>query len=484
MAYKWRALIAVCFGSYMATMDFSIVNVALPTLSKEFDKSPDVVVWATLTSNLVVTGLTLTAGRLGDLFGRKRVYVLGWVIFTIGMGVAGLAQSIEQLIAFRFFQAIGVSLALGNGNAIVADAFPEAERGTALGTTGAVVGAGLMTGPILGGLLLSTAGWQAIFWMRVPVGILAMVMALWLVRPSQAHGGERKVDIPGAAFLFATLSTLVLAVNRGQKWGWESPTILGLFAVAAISLVIFLRVESRSSSPVLSLGLFKRRAFTIPVLSLVLNFSGQAAVTFLMPFYLINARGYGSGHTGLIIATVPAMMLVLSPFAGRVSDRWGFRHQTTLGLALVTAGLATLATLEIDTPTYLVLPRLALVGIGAAIFQSPNSASILGAVPRSMLGTASAAVATSRNIGNAAGLALASTILVGVAEASAGFSATRVDRLPADALLDGVRMAFIAAACFSSTAVVASLFRGGREAAEAVVSAPTAAVASGAGRKE
>src|SRR3990167_8881937 len=133
MSYKWRALIAVCFGSYMATMDVSIVNVALPTLSKEFDRSPDVVVWATLVSNLVVTGLTLTAGRLGDLFGRKRVYILGWVIFTTGMGTASIAQTIGQLIAFRFFQAIGVSLALGNGNAIVVDAFPEHERGQALG---------------------------------------------------------------------------------------------------------------------------------------------------------------------------------------------------------------------------------------------------------------------------------------------------------------------------------------------------------------
>jgi MFS family permease len=182
-----------------------------------------------------------------------------------------------------------------------------------------------------------------------------------------------------------------------------------------------------------------------------------------MPFYLINVRGYGSGQAGLVIATVPAMMLLISPFAGRFADRTGFRHQTTLGLSLVTAGLATLATIHSETPIALVVARLALVGTGAAIFQSPNSASILGAVPRTMLGTASAAVATSRNIGNAAGLALASTILVGVAEGAAGFSASRVDRLPPDALLDGIRMAFLVAACFSSTAIVASLFRPARE---------------------
>ncbi|MGI8926066.1 MAG: MFS transporter [Tepidiformaceae bacterium] len=463
MAYKWRALIAVCFGTYMATMDTSIVNVALPTLSREFNRSPDVVVWAILISNLVVTGLTLTAGRLGDLFGRKRIYVLGWVIFTIGMATAGFAQDITQLIAFRFFQAIGVSLALGNGNAIVAEAFPEHERGTALGTTGAVVGAGLMSGPILGGLLLEGFGWEAIFWLRVPIGLLAMTMAVLLIRPSQgAPSGQRRVDVPGAAFLFLTLSTLVLAVNRGQRWGWDSPTILGLFAVALVGLVAFLRVESRAASPVLSLALFRRRAFSIPVLSLVLNFSGQGAVTFLMPFYLINVRGYGTGHAGLILATVPAMMLLLSPLSGRVADRFRFRHQPTVGLALVSIGLASLASLDAGTSTALVVPRLALIGIGTAIFASPNSASIMSAVPRSALGTASAAVATARNIGTAAGLALASTIVVAVASASAGFSASRADRLPPDALLDGIHVAFIVAACVSSLAIVASLFRVGR----------------------
>jgi EmrB/QacA subfamily drug resistance transporter len=449
----------------MATMDVSIVNVALPTLSKEFDQSPDVVVWATLTSNLVVTGLTLTSGRLGDLFGRKRVYIAGWVIFTIGMGVAGLAQTIGQLIAFRFFQAIGVSLALGNGNAIVADAFPEHERGQALGTTGAVVGAGLMTGPILGGFLLSAINWQAIFWMRVPIGLLSMTMAFLLIHDSRgAPNGQRKVDVPGAVALFATLSTLVLAVNRGQSWGWGSPTILGLFAVAAVGLASFLWVESNAPSPVLALSLFKNRMFTVPVLSLVLNFSGQAAVTFLMPFYLVQVKGFGSAHTGLIIATVPCMMLFLSPFAGRASDRFGFRHQPTLGLALVCVGLFSLATLDRGSPTEFVVMRLAIIGVGSAIFQSPNSAAIMGSVPRAMLGTASAAVATARNIGNAAGLALASTILVAVAESSAGVITDRADKLPPDALLDGIRFAFVAAAALSSTAIVASLFRGRRAA--------------------
>lgn len=463
MDYKWKALIAVCFGTYMATMDFSIVNVGLPTLSREFNEPADRVVWATLISSLVVTGLTLTAGRAGDLFGRKRLYITGWVIFTVGMGVAGFAQTIEQLVAFRFLQSIGVALAIANGNAIVTAAFPDSERGRALGMTGAVVGAGLMSGPILGGVILSFFGWQALFYLRVPIGLISMTMAFLYIRdepPSTTT--NRRLDIPGAVALFATLSTALLAVNRGREWGWLSPEILGLFATAALSLMAFLRIEMRTAGPVLALGLFRERSFSVGVLSLALNFVGQSAVTFLMPFYLVNVRDYTTAQTGLIISTVPLMMLLLSPVSGYVSDRWAFRLQPTIGIALVSIGLLSLATIHETTPVSMIILRLALVGVGTSVFMSPNSSQIMGSVPRAMLGTASASVATARNVGNATGLALGSAVLTAVATAAAGISGVKVDDLPEAAVLDGVQAAFLAAAIASATAIAASALRGRR----------------------
>jgi EmrB/QacA subfamily drug resistance transporter len=474
MPYKWQALIAVCFGTYMATMDFSIVNVALPTLSREFGRAPDTVVWATLVSSLVVTGLTLTAGRTGDLFGRKRIYIVGWVIFTLGMGLASLAQTIEQLIAIRFFQSVGVAMAIANGNAIVTDAFPDNERGRALGMTGAVVGAGLMSGPILGGLVLGLLDWRALFYLRVPIGLIAMTMAFLFIRDTPGQpAGSRKLDVPGAVTLFFTLSTILLAVNRGPAWGWSSPVILGLFGVGLTSFAAFLRVESRATSPVVSLALFKVRNFAVSVSSLVLNFAGQSAVTFLMPFYLLNVRDYSTAQTGLILATVPSMMLLLSPVSGLVSDRFGFRYQVTLGVTLVTVGLFSLATLGPETPTGLIMARLAVVGIGTSIFMSPNSATIMGSVPRTMLGTASASVATARNVGNAVGLAMASAILVAVATASAGLTGVRTDNLPPEALLDGIRVAFVVAGAMSALAIAASSFRGRQPRFETVGSGAT-----------
>ncbi|GIW16971.1 MFS transporter [Tepidiforma sp.] len=464
MEYRWRALAAVAFGTYMATMDFSIVNVALPTLAREFDRSPDAVVWATLISSLAVTGLTLTAGRAGDLYGRKRVYLAGWAIFTAGMLLASFAATLEQLVAMRLLQSVGVALAIANGNAIVTEAFPPAQRGQALGTTGAVVGAGLMSGPILGGLILQFFSWHAIFLLRVPIGLAALLLAWAVIRPSQPAGGpgSRRMDVPGAFALFATLSAALLAVNRGQAWGWTSPAILALFALAAASLAAFIRIESRSPSPVVALGLFRERAYSVGVSSLALNFAGQSAVTFLLPFYLQEVKGYSTGQVGLVVATVPLMMLLLSPLSGRASDRYGFAHQATVGIALVAIGLLSLATITADTPLPAIIARLAVVGIGTSMFMSPNSATIMNSVPPDRLGTASASVATARNIGNAVGLALASAVLVAVATASAGFAASRVADLPDAAIVDGVRAAFAAAGVASSFAVVASLFRGQR----------------------
>lgn len=461
LSYKWRALIAVSFGTYMGTMDFSIINVALPTLSDEFNRPPDVVVWASLTASLVSTGLTLTAGRAGDLFGRKRIYLVGWVIFGVGLVLASFATNIETLIAFRAIQAVGVSMAVGTGNAIITQAFPDNERGKALGLVGSVVGAGLMTGPIVGGILLGFGDWRALFYLRVPIVLLAFVLATTMIRDDR--GDERepgKLDIPGAITLFGFLSTALLAVNRGQSWGWTSPQVVSLLAVSVISFIAFVRIEQRTTSPVLSLALFKNRAFSISVGSLILSFLGQSASIFLMPFYLIEVRDYSTLQTGLILSTVPLMMLLLSTWSGQISDRRGYRHQTTVGILIVAVGLLSLSTVDADTTAPFIMLRLAIGGIGSAIFMSPNSSDVMGSVPRSMLGTASASLATGRNVGTSVGLAISGAVLVFVAANAAGLDSVENARdLPADALLDGVRASFRVAAGLSLLGAIASAMK-------------------------
>jgi EmrB/QacA subfamily drug resistance transporter len=453
---RWRTLIAVGFGTFMATMDFSIINVALPTFSREFERSPDAVVWATLGGSLVVTGLTLTAGRAGDLYGRKRVYLIGWGIFTVACAGASFAQSLEQLIALRLLQSVGVSLAIANSNAIVTDAFPDHERGRALGVVTSVVGAGLMAGPIAGGLVLQWLDWRAIFYLRVPVGLLAILMGIYQVRErTTERPSERRMDIPGALLLFVGLSALLTAVNRGQSWGWMSPAILGLGTAGLVGFALFLWQESRTVSPILSLALFRMRSYGLSIASLIVSFVGQASVIFLMPFYLIEVRGFSTAETGLILAMVPVMLLVFAPLSGLVADRTGSPQQATVGLAIVTAGLLWLAALSEQTPVPIVLAMLALVGFGSVVFGPPNTSTVMGSVPRPMLGTASASVAAARNVGNAVGLAVASAVVV-IVGGTAGVGEVVA---PSD-LLAGIRAAFLVAGVLSSIAIVVSAFGG------------------------
>lgn len=460
MQYKWRALIAVAFGTYMGTMDFSIVNVALPTLADEFDRPPDTVVWVSLMASLVATGLTMVAGRGGDLYGRKRLYLVGWVIFGVGLVLASLANTIEVLIGFRALQAVGVAMVVANGNAIVTDAFPDSERGRALGIIGSVVGAGLMTGPIVGGILLGIGDWRALFWLRVPIVFVALALAMTQIREQRGDHAVRKLDLPGSVTLFAFLSLTLLAVNRGQAWGWNSLAIVGLFGTGVLSLAAFIWIELRSESPVLSLALFKARTFSVAVASLVISFLGQSATLFLVPFYLIQVRDFSTTKTGLILSTVPAMMLLLASFSGQASDRYGFRYQTSIGLAIVAVGMLSMSTIAADTSTPWIVARLSLPGIGSAIFMSPNSSEVMGSVPRSMLGTASASLATGRNIGTAAGLAISGAVLVVMASDAAGVTEVASARdLPPAALLDGIRAAFLVASGLVFVAVLVSLTR-------------------------
>lgn len=456
MPYKWRVLVSVGFGAYMATLDFGIVNVALPALGTAFGRGPDAVVWVSLASSLVISGLTLTAGRSGDLYGRRRTYVTGWILFTLALGPASLARTLETLVALRLVQAVGLSIAIANINAIVTDAFPASERGRALGTMTAIVGAGLLSGPVLGGVILGALDWRAIFYLRIPIGLAAVAMALAFVRESERAHGEQ-LDVTGAFALFAALGPLLLAVNRGQTWGWTSPAILGLMALGLGSLGIFGRIQARATSPIVAPALLRARSFVVPLVSLALIFLAQASVTFLMPFYLLGVRGLAPAQMGMILAMVPLMMLLFAPLSGRLFDRTQSGWQATVGIAIVSLGLFSLVGLDAATAVPDVLGRLAIVGLGSTIFGPANSSTVMGSVPPKMLGTASASVATARNIGTAVGLAICSAVLVAAASESGEHIATA--ELPPDRLLIGIRAAFRTAAGLSLLAVAASSLR-------------------------
>ncbi len=461
--YRFVALAIVCLGIFLGTLDTSIINIALPTLAAEFDVSSGDVIWVSLIFILVSTGLGLVMGRLGDLYGRKQLYIVGFALFTAAAGFAAIAGSLPELLAARVIQAIGASMVLANGAAIITATFPASQRGMGLGIMVATVGAGVATGPVLGGVLVDVLDWRAIFWVRIPFGVVGSILVARFLLDTPPDQRPRGLDLPGSLALFLMLSGAVLAVNRGDAWGWDSARVVGLFATAVVLAVVFVWIERRSAGPVVDLGLFRKRAFSGGIVSAIFQFFGLSAVIILMPFYLVEARGFSTLEAGGIMAAFPIAMLVVSPISGLLADRVSAPILTTVGLLVVTGGLIFSSTLTVETSIVGIVVRLFIVGTGAAIFSSPNTSAIMSAVPADRLGTASASQTTARTIGNAIGIAVAGAILTSeMAAVTSRGSPLGLDdpEAAAKALVSGVRLALVVAAAIAALAIPPALLRG------------------------
>jgi len=412
LPYKWIAIIIVSIGSFMTTLDASIIPISLPKLGEVFHVGPTTVLWVFLIYLLIGTGLMLTMGRAGDIIGRKRLYTAGFIIFTLGLGLCPLAQNITQLILFRLLESVGAAMIVAMGMAIVTASFPSRERGKALGILGAAVAVGLTSGPILGGFLIDALGWTSIFYTRLPIGVIGSAMAWAMLREQPSANPRGRFDLWGALTLFGFLACLLLAVNQGQTQGWTSFFVLGLGTAAIALLFLFLAVEKRTAEPVVDLGLFRDRLFATATWSHLLFYMATAAVTFLMPFYLIQDIAYSPARAGWLLITIPLLRVIIAPLSGRLYDRLGSFLLCFAGLSLTCLGLFLLSKLNNASTAGDVVLRLAITGLGMGLFVIPNISAIMGAVGRQRLGTASAMIPTVRQIGVSIGLAIAGTVFV------------------------------------------------------------------------
>jgi len=467
--YKWLALLTVAIGTFMGTLDASIVNISFPRLTQVFETEPSVVMWVSVAYLLVSVGLMLTLGRIGDTFGRKRVYILGFTVFTLGLVLCSLSQSIVQLILARVVQAIGSAMTVALSTAIVTAVFPNEERGKALGILGGVVSSGLLSGPVLGGLILDALDWSAIFYVRVPVGIIGVIMALILLKEQREAETGMKFDLGGAATLFGGLSCLLLFFNFGGRLGFTSPLAIILVASAVVLLALFIVFERRAPQPIVDLNLFRNQLFAAGNISLIIMFVAISANTFLMPFFLIDGLGHSASRTGLIFATISFTALIVGPVSGWLSDKVGSRILCTVGIALICTAIFLLSRLTAESSEVDVIIRLVIQGIGSGMFSSPNNSSIMGSVPRDKLSTGSAMIATVRQIGMSCGIAIAGTIFT----SREAFHATRfslenlsqatVQRL---SLISGFQDTLLFAAIACSIGIFTSLARGKQQPSE------------------
>jgi EmrB/QacA subfamily drug resistance transporter len=416
---KWWVMASVAMGIFLATIDGSIVNVAIPTLVDELGVQLAVVQWVVLAYLLTLTTLLPGAGRLADIRGKKPVYITGFIVFTVGSVLCGLSPNAQWLIAMRVVQAVGASMILALGPAILTEAFPPEERGKALGTAGAAVSIGIIAGPTLGGLILGSASWHWIFLVNLPIGIFGAWMA-WRNVPVVKPRGGQSFDIPGAATLFGTLLTFLLALTIGQGRGFTDPAVLALFCLSALLLAAFLYIERRAAQPIVDLTLFRNSTFSTNLATGFLVFLGLAGVTFLLPFYLQEMRGFSVRQSGLLLAATPIALGVISPISGRLSDQYGSRRIVVIGLSLALGGFIGLATLQLETPIPIYILWMLLIGAGIGMFQSPNNSSIMGSAPTERLGIASGLLALTRSLGQTTGIALFTALWAASVAASMG----------------------------------------------------------------
>ncbi|MDI6901008.1 MAG: MFS transporter [Anaerosomatales bacterium] len=411
---RWWVLGTVGVGTFMSALDASIVNVALPVIREELGTSVATVEWVVTVYLLVVSATLLGFGRIADVRGLRFTYLLGFGVFISGSVLAGVSPGVGWLVASRALQAIGAAMLYASAPAILTTTFPAEERGRALGLQATMTYLGLTVGPPLGGLLVDAVTWRAIFYINVPVGLAAVLLA-WRFVPKRAGGRSGEpFDARGAVLFASGLVALMVALNQGHAWGWTSAPVLSLVALSLLLFSAFVRLQRRTTHPMLDLRLFSARTFSAATAAALLNYVAVYSLIFLMPFYLIQGRGLAPGTAGLVLMAQSAVMAMVAPLSGTLSDRIGPRVPATMGLAVFSAAIIGLSLLDSDAPIAAVVVALACAGLGTGLFTSPNNSALMGAAPRDRQGIAAGVLAEARNVGMVLGVGLAGAVFTSV----------------------------------------------------------------------
>jgi EmrB/QacA subfamily drug resistance transporter len=456
--HKWSAMAGIGTGVLMATLDVSIVNISLPTMVEALHTSFATVQWVILSYLLVLTSMMLSIARLGDMFSKKKLYSAGLGLFTVGSLLCGLAPTVGWLIAFRALQGMGAVMTQALGSAIITEVFPDSERGRALGVIGGIVSVGLAFGPPIGGILIGLAGWRSIFLVNVPIGVVALLIVTRHVPSLTPARREQRFDLLGAGIMLVTLICYALAMTLGEELGFNGVEVQVLLLVTVAGTIGFFLVEKRVSQPMIEPALFRNILFTLNLMMGFLVFISVAGVI-IFPFFLELVKGYRTEQMGLLMMVVPISMGIFAPIAGAMSDRFGPRGISLIGLLVVIGGCLTISTLHKEVSAVGYILRMVPLGMGLGIFQSPNNSAIMGAVRRERLGVASGLLALSRTLGQSTGIplmgALFVTLVYRYGDMPPGGS---LNSAPAEALVAGITGTYrIAALIILGSTVMAAV---------------------------
>ncbi len=429
---RWWILANVSIGTFMATLDGSIANVALPTISGSLHISLQSVQWVVTAYLLTISSLLPLVGKISDAIGKGRVYNVGFIVFSIGSLLCSLSPTITWLILSRIAQAFGAALLMANSQGIVAQTFGTSERGRALGITGMMVSLGSLAGPAIGGLLIDSLGWPSIFWVNVPIGIIGFVFSLWILPKEKGTRIDKSFDFVGSLLFMLGIVILLYTISNGESWGWASLQTLVALAVSMLLLMAFLLQERRAKDPMLDLSLYKIRTFSAGTGAGFLSFISLFTTTIMIPFYMQEVLHFSATTVGLAMVANPLVMVVVAPLSGWLSDHIGSVALATGGLIINALGFISLSLLGSHVGFWLIALHLAVFGLGQGMFQSPNNSSIMASVPRTKLGIAGGFNALVRNLGMVVGIAMSVALFNGrlhamahlhpaLAHSSAGF---------------------------------------------------------------
>jgi EmrB/QacA subfamily drug resistance transporter len=408
--YKWWALSCTSLGMLLATINSGTLIIALPDLERALGTSLLTLVWVILAYMIASTVLVLSAGRLSDLFGRKRAYVGGFVLFGLASLGAGFAGNGTELILWRILQGVGAAFLFANSSALVTDAFPREQLGLAMGTNTMIAAVGLVIGPVLGGALIELS-WHWVFWFNVPFALLGSLWAGSILRELAKPDSVRGFDLPGTITFVIGLTGLVFGISRGGLTGWSDPLVIAGLVVGAVLLPLFVLIERHGRAPMLDLEIFRNRLFATATAAAFLNGLSRFALMFVFVFYYQGAQGDDAITAGIKLAPLALGMLISSPLAGIAADRRGSRSLAAAGMLVTAIGLAGMTFLQVDSAYWVGGLWLFVVGIGSGLFNSPNTAAMMGEVPAHRRGIAAGARMLLQNTGAVVSIAFVMAII-------------------------------------------------------------------------
>lgn len=460
---NWVLLSNAMLGNFMAGSAGRIFNVSLPTVANALGTDIVGVSWALLAYQLSAIGLALVFGRVGDIYGRERVYGIGYIVFTLSSFLCGLSQSVLQLIVFRILQGVGGAMTQSVGRALAAEAMPDDQAGKAQGLMTAAFHSGFFLGPTIGGLLIDYIHWRGIFFFLVPIGVFGAALTFWNRRRWKNPERRQDVDYLGASLLLASTTFLIALLDRRTRGAlgseWQALMVIGF----AASLLGFFVRENKTPSPIVRLELFKNRMFTFSSISLLVVSTSHSLSGFVLPFYLQQILHLSPSFMGVLFMSAPIFTVSLAPLSGQFADRVGPRIPATTGVAFMAGSLLLGALLKTNSHWLLPAAMLALGGLGAGLFNSPNHAAMIGSVPRQHRGFANGALQLMFNLGHLLGISLGALFMTAAFQFYTGRKAAGPTTDDPLAFVASLNYTYGIAVLFVAVAFVTSFMRGPKE---------------------